>query len=138
MRTTFRKILSQSSTLARAALALVATSIFAANAFAEPPSRVGRVSLAEGNVSFFMDRSEGWKPARINFPVTSENSLWTEGASRAEVRIGPMAMRIDDNTILDFIRIDDEQTLAYLQRGSINIRTRRDGDRSDCRRSFRR
>jgi hypothetical protein len=127
MRITFRTILIQSSTLARAALALVATSIFAANAFAEPPSRVGRVSLVEGNVSFFMDRNEGWKPARINFPVTSENSLWTEGASRAEVRVGPMAMRLDDNTILDFIRIDDDQTLAYLQRGSVNIRTRQDG-----------
>jgi hypothetical protein len=128
MRTPFRKILSKSSVLARAALALLATAIFATSVFAEPPSRVGRVSLVEGNVSFFMDRSEGWKPARINFPVTSENSLWTEGASRAEVRIGPLAMRLDDNTILDFVRIDDDQTQAYLQRGSINIRTRRDGD----------
>ncbi len=127
MRTTFRKILNQSSLLARMALTLLATSIFASTAFAEPPSRVGRVSLVEGNVSFFMDRGEGWKPARINFPVTTENSLWTEGASRAEVRIGPSAMRLDDNTILDFIRIDDDQTLAYLQRGSVNIRTRRDG-----------
>ena len=134
MPTTFRKILGQSSIMVRAALALIAasifatliftTSIFAANAFAEPPSRVGRVSLVEGNVSFFMDRSEGWKPARINFPVTSENSVWTEGASRAEVRIGASAVRVDDNSILDFIRIDDDQTQAFLQRGTISIRTR--------------
>jgi hypothetical protein len=132
MRTIFRKMLSQSSHIARAALAMVAMFIFSAGAFADPPSLVGRVSLVEGNVSFFMDRSEGWKPARLNFPVTSENSVWTEGASRAEVRIGPVAMRLDDNTILDFIRIDDEQTLAFLQRGSTNIRTRLDG-RSDSR-----
>jgi hypothetical protein len=110
---------------------MLATTTFAASVSAEPPNRVGRVSLVEGNVSFFMDRSEGWKPARINFPVTSENSVWTEGASRAEVRIGPSAIRVDDNSILDFIRIDDDNTLAYLQRGSINIRNRGDGDSRD-------
>jgi hypothetical protein len=120
MLNTFRQILSRSSVI----LALFVGATFAVNASAEPPSRVGRVSLVEGNVSFFMDRSEGWKPARINFPVTSENSVWTEGASRAEVRIGASAVRVDDNSILDFIRIDDDQTQAFLQRGTISIRTR--------------
>ena len=47
-------------------------------AYADPPSRVGRVSFLQGKVSFFMDREEGWQKAQINFPVTSENSLWTE------------------------------------------------------------
>jgi hypothetical protein len=120
MLNTFRQILSRSSVI----LALFASATFAVNAAAEPPNRVGRVSLVEGNVSFFMDRSEGWKPARINFPVTSENSVWTEGASRAEIRIGASAVRVDDNSILDFIRIDDDQTQAFLQRGTISIRTR--------------
>ncbi len=127
MLNTFRQILSRSSVI----LAMLASATFAINTSAEPPNRVGRVSLVEGNVSFFMDRSEGWKPARINFPVTSENSVWTEGASRAEVRIGPSAIRFDDNSILDFIRIDDDNTLAYLQRGSISIRNRVDGDNRD-------
>ena len=57
-------------------------------AHAEPPSRVGRLSFVQGDVLFFMDRDDGWRRAQLNFPVTSENSLWTENGGRAEVRIG--------------------------------------------------
>ena len=126
MITTFRSLLNRSTRVASIAWVLAATAAFSSLTSAEPPNRVGRVSLVEGNVSFFMDRSEGWKPARINYPVTSENSVWTEGASRAEVRIGASALRLDDNSIVDFVRIDDDQTQAYLQRGTVNIRTRND------------
>ncbi len=124
----FASFLSSGIALAAITSAVIATA--ALSAFAEPPNRVGRVSLSEGNVSFYMDRSEGWRPARLNYPVTSENSIWTEAASRAEVRIGSSALRLDDNSILDFIRISDDQTQAYLQRGTINIRTRSDRDQN--------
>ena len=124
----FASFLSAGTALAVIASAVLATSAF--SAFAEPPNRVGRVSLTEGNVSFYMDRNEGWKPARINYPVTSENSVWTGAASRAEVRIGSSALRLDNNSIVDFIRITDDQTQAYLQRGTINIRTRSDRDQN--------
>ena len=104
-------------------------------ASAEPPSRVGRLSFMQGDVSFFMDRDEGWRRAQLNFPVSSENSLWTENGGRAEVRIGASALRIDDRSILDFVRIEDDQTLAFLQRGTLNLRIRTDdgGDRSERR-----
>jgi hypothetical protein len=90
----------------------------------QPPSRVGRVGLVEGEVSFFADREEGWRKARVNFPVTSKNSVWTNGPSRAEIRLGASAVRLDADTMLDFVAIDDVQTNLYLQRGSINIRVR--------------
>ena len=89
-----------------------------------PPSRVGRIGFVEGDVSFFADREEGWRKARMNFPVTSKNSLWTNGTSRAEVRLGASAVRLDADTMLDFVAIDDVQTNLYLQRGNINIRVR--------------
>ena len=95
--------------------------------WADPPSRVGRISYAEGEASFYSDREEGWAPARLNFPVTSENSLWTAAQGRAEVRIGASALRIDDNTILDFVKVDDDNIDTYLQRGTLNIRTRNYG-----------
>jgi hypothetical protein len=92
----------------------------------EPPSRVGRVSLAQGDVSFYMDREEGWRKAQLNFPVTSENSLSTGINSRAEVRIGASALRISDDSVIDFVRVDDEQMQTFLQRGTLNLRLRAD------------
>ena len=89
-----------------------------------PPSRVGRVGFIDGDVSFFTDREEGWQKARMNFPVTGKNSVWTNGPSRAEVRLGASAVRLDADTMLDFVVIDDSQTNLYLQRGNLNIRVR--------------
>ena len=80
-----------------------------ASAFADPPSRVGRVSFVQGDISFFQDRSEGWRPAQLNFPVTSENSFWAENGGRAEVRIGASALRIDEQSVLDIVRLQDNQ-----------------------------
>jgi hypothetical protein len=110
------------------AAATLLSGLHAAPAAADPPSRVGRVSYTQGTVSFYQDRNEGWRPARINYPVTSENSIWTEGAARAELRFGASAVRLDDNTILDFVRVGDDRTQAFLQRGSVNIRTRQYGN----------
>ena len=105
-----------------ARLCIAAVAATSAMAWADPPSRVGRISHADGATSFYADREEGWTPARLNFPVTSENSLWTAAQGRAEVRIGGSALRIDDNTILDFVKIDDDDIDTYLQRGTLNIR----------------
>lgn len=114
-------------------LALMLTSLLAitfSSAQAEsdsevsPPSRVGRIGLIEGNVSFFADRDEGWRAARLNYPVTSKNSVWTNGPSRAEVRFGASVVRIDGDTVLDFVKVDDQRTKLFLQRGGMNIKIR--------------
>lgn len=89
-----------------------------------PPARVGRVGFVDGEVSFYADRNEGWQRARVNFPVTSRNSIWTNGVGRAEVRVGASAFRISDESILDVVRLDDARTDLFLQRGSLNVRLR--------------
>jgi hypothetical protein len=99
-----------------------------------PPSRVGRIGLIEGDVSFYADREEGWRKARLNFPVTSKNSVWTNGQGRAEVRFGASVVRIDGDTMLDFVKVDDQRTSLFLQRGTANIRIRsytQSGSRGD-------
>ena len=100
------------------------------SAFADPPGRVGRVSFLSGAVSFYADADEGWRSALLNYPVTSENSLWTERGARAEVRIGSTALQLDEDSVLDFQRISDDDTLAYLQRGALSLRIR-DLDKRD-------
>ncbi len=93
-------------------------------AFSNPPARVGRIVLTEGDVSFYTNRSDGWTRARLNFPVTSKNSIWTNGPARAEVGVGASAIRIDADSVLDFTQVDDERTLLFLQRGNLNVRVR--------------
>lgn len=94
---------------------------------ADPPGRVGRLTYLEGEVSFYSDDADGWRKAQINYPVTNENSIWTDGIGRAEVRIGPSAIRIGDDTVFDFVKLQDDIALGFLQRGSINVRIRQFG-----------
>ncbi len=108
-------------------LCIAACTLVPASVWAEPPGRVGRISFIEGAVSFYGDREDGWRKAQLNYPVTSENSLWTEGNARAEVRIGPSAIRVNDDSILDVVSLQDDIATGFLQRGSINVRLRQPG-----------
>ena len=63
---------------------------------ADPPGRVARVSLVEGEAAVFVDPDAGWEAARINLSLTSENSAWTEPGARAELRFGATALRLGE------------------------------------------
>ncbi len=118
-----QSIFSRFCVAAAVAIGTLAASASTA-ALADPPSRVGRITITEGDVSFFSDKNEGWQKARLNFPVTSENSVWTQPRSRAEIRIGSTAVRVGEDAIADFIAVNDERTHVFVQRGTINIRAR--------------
>ena len=90
----------------------------------EPPGRVARLSLVEGEVAVFADAEQGWETARVNSHLTSENSVWTEPGSRAEVRFGTKALRLDETTQLDILRLDDDAFHAHLVRGALAVRIR--------------
>lgn len=102
--------------------ALLAALLTTAAQAGDPPGRVGRVTMIEGTVKFYADQEDGWQAARLNLPVTSENSIWAEGRSRAEWKVGPAAVRLDHDSVLDVQKLDDTQLVMYLQRGSANIR----------------
>jgi hypothetical protein len=93
-------------------------------AAADPPGRVARLAFVEGEASLFADTEVGWEPARVNAHLTSENSVWTEPASRAEVRFGSTALRLGEATQLDIVRLDDDAFRAHLPRGTLSMRIR--------------
>jgi hypothetical protein len=105
------------------ALLLLALASFGAVA-QDIPGRVGRVSFTEGSVAIYQDPDIGWETAYVNSPVTSENSLWTEPGARAEVRVSAVALRLDEATQLDVSRLDDDEMIASIVRGSIQLRIR--------------
>ena len=103
---------------------------------ADPPGRVARLSLTEGTVSLRSPQLVGeenaadnanpqlkdeWAPATLNYPVTSGNSLWTETGGKAEIQAGPAEVRLDEQTELEVLRLDDRSVDLALHQGTANV-----------------
>lgn len=98
--------------------------LVAGSAWADPPGRVGRLALLDGEVSLRPADSRRWESASLNWPLTSGDALSTEGRSRAEVRIGSSVLRLAGSTSIDIRQLDDERIRIELERGSVAIRIR--------------
>ena len=61
---------------------------------ADPPDRAARLSYIEGEVSMQPAGEEDWAPALLNRPLTTGDKLWTERDARAEIQVGPAAVRL--------------------------------------------
>ena len=116
-----------------AALFAGATLAFAATAqpvpdndtYADPPSRVARLSFIQGNVSFVPAGENEWVEAQLNRPLITGDKLWTDHDSRAALEIGAAAVRMDQNTAFDFLNLTDDAAQMELTQGTLNLRVRR-------------
>jgi hypothetical protein len=88
----------------------------------DPPARVGRVSLAQGNVSISGDVGEAATAALVNWPVTSQHTLTTAANGRTEVRIGSTSVRLDNDSSLEVTELGDDSLRLRLHYGSASIR----------------
>ncbi len=91
---------------------------------ADPPSRVGRVSFLQGNVSFRPGDVDEWTDASLNYPLTSGDHLWTDDASRAEVEAGSQVIRMAPFTAISLLELDDHTLQLRLTQGSVDLRVR--------------
>ncbi len=89
---------------------------------ADAPARVGRLAYASGGVQFFSEAEPQWRAAQLNEPLTSRNSLLTDGNARAEVRVGPAAFSLDSNSQIDISQLDDQVFSSNLVRGTLSVR----------------
>ncbi len=90
----------------------------------DPPSRVARLNLVEGSVSFQAADHDDWSEAVINYPLTTGDRLWADENSRAELHIGAAAIRLDSHSALAFLNLDDRMTQVRLSDGTINVSIR--------------
>ena len=88
-------------------------------ALADPPGRIGRVSWLSEPGSLTLGNRSGGESFRapLNQPLTSGDVLRTEANTRAEIQIGSMTLRLDENTALELSRIDDERVSVLLRNG---------------------
>src|SRR6202140_3618736 len=91
----------------------------------DPPSRVARLSYAQGSVSFNPGGTDDWVSAVVNRPITSGDKLWTDNGARAELHIGSAAIRLSGNTGFSFLNLDDRMAQIRLTEGTLDVRVRR-------------
>ena len=96
----------------------------ASSALADPPARVGRLSLIEGDVTFHDTATRESSAATLNWPVTGGVALSTAPGAHAEVRIGSTAIRLDGATALEFTQVDDQAIRLRLEYGAATVRVR--------------
>ena len=96
----------------------------------DPPDRAARLSYIEGDVSLQPAGEEGWAPAILNRPLTTGDKLWAEPDARAEIQVGPAAVRLGGNTGFSFLNVDDNTIQMRVSSGILNVsvRTLRDSE----------
>ncbi|WP_141507737.1 DUF6600 domain-containing protein [Ramlibacter sp. WS9] len=107
-------------------LPLVLLALLGARAMAQadPPSRVGRVNLAEGAVAFSQAGDNEWTDAIRNRPLTRGDRVWTERRSRAEMQVGSSAVRMAPSTHVEILQLDDRAAQLSVTQGSVYVRIR--------------
>jgi hypothetical protein len=90
----------------------------------DPPSRVARLNLINGQVSFQPAGLDTWTGATVNYPLTTGDHLYTDMASRAELHIGPNAIRLNAQTNFGFLNLDDRMVQMRFTEGAMELRLR--------------
>ena len=90
----------------------------------DPPGRVARLSYSVGSVSFQPGGEGDWVQAVNNRPLTTGDNLWADKDSRAELQTGSTSIRMDSETSLTLLELDDRTTQLKLSQGSIMVRVR--------------
>ena len=94
----------------------------------DPPGIVARLNLAEGAVSFAPadanPDASAWTPAVLNRPLTTGDRLWSGPSARSELHIGSTAVRMNEQTSLDFVALNEQFTQLWVAQGSVQLRVR--------------
>jgi hypothetical protein len=96
----------------------------------DPPGRVARLNYSAGSVSMQPGGEGDWVQAVSNRPLTSGDNLWSDRDSRAELHVGSTAIRMDSETSVTFLDLDDHTIQLKLSQGAIVLRVQHldDGD----------
>src|SRR6187399_3352310 len=92
--------------------------------FADPPTRVARISYVTGPVSFRPAEYDQWAAALQNYPVTIGDHVWTDRDGRAELEFGSVFVRLAPNTEFSVLNLDDEFAQLRLTQGTTTVRVR--------------
>ena len=92
---------------------------------ADPPSRIARMGYLSGNVSYSPAGVNDWLRASINRPLTTGDRIWVDSRARAEIQIGGAMVRMNADTSVSILNLDDRIAQLRLSQGTLNVRVRR-------------
>ena len=102
-----------------------ASLLFSGAASADPPSRAARLAYMLGAVSLSPAGESDWVAATVNRTLTQGDRLWVGPRARAEVDLGGTMIRLNANTGVSVLNVDDQSTQLQLTQGSLSVRVRR-------------
>ena len=93
--------------------------------WADPPSRVARLAYISGAASFSPAGENDWNQANINRPLGNGDRLWADERARVEIQTNGTTLRMDGNTSVAVVNLDDRMTQLQLTQGRLLVRVRR-------------
>jgi len=99
--------------------------LFAATTLADPPARVARLGLIQGAVSFSPAGEDQWALASTNRPLVTGDRLWADAGARTELQVGNAMFRMNGETSVTLLNLDDKVAQLQLAQGSLVVKVRR-------------
>jgi hypothetical protein len=96
----------------------------AASAAGDPPDRVARLNYFAGTVTLEPAGLTDWSYAALNRPLTTGDQLWADANARAELHAGSTALRLDQQTALDIVNLNDTITQLKVTQGTLSAHVR--------------
>ena len=94
---------------------------FAQSDAQDPPSRVARLNYLSGAVSFRPGTVDEWTAATLNYPSTTGTICGPTAEPAAELHVGSTALRMDSQTALAVLNLDDRMVQLSLTGGTLEI-----------------
>ena len=105
-------------------IALIAAPALRAQNGDDPPNRVARVSVIQGNVSLEPNGVDSFSQAEINYPLTGGDRIYVEDGSLGEFQTSGLAVRLGNGADVTLSSLTDGIAQFGLAQGSIRVRTR--------------
>jgi hypothetical protein len=90
----------------------------------DPPNRVARISVIQGNVSLEPNGTNNFSQAEINYPLTGGDRVYVDNNSLGELQTAGLAVRLGNGADVTLSSLTDNIAQFGLAQGSIRVRTR--------------
>ena len=118
----FFQSLASATLLRCAALALLLLGVSAA--WADPPTRAGRIADVSGNAWIFDPEAKTWNRLLRNQTLGEGDQLRTDARARVTIRVGTSTVWVDEESDIDVLQLDDGGLALRLLAGDLAMRLR--------------